>query len=145
MIVVDATVLVYAVGADHPLRDPCRDLVAAVVAGEVQARTTSEVIQEFAHVRARRRSRRDAAQLAGSYADLLAPLLPVDADDLGEGMALFERSDSLGAFDCVLAAAARRRSADAIVSADTAFATVRGLRHLDPGDPDFAAALRSPP
>lgn len=29
MIVLDTTVLVCAKGADHPLRDPCRDLIAA--------------------------------------------------------------------------------------------------------------------
>lgn len=28
MIVLDATVLVYARGADHPLRGPCRELIS---------------------------------------------------------------------------------------------------------------------
>lgn len=52
MIDLDTTILVYAKGADHPLRDPCRRLIAAIEEGRVLATTTSEVIQEFVHVRA---------------------------------------------------------------------------------------------
>ena len=141
MIVVDTTVLVYAVGADHPLRDPCRALVAAVEAGSLTASTTIEVIQEFCHVRARRRSRSDAAALAHSYADLFSPLVVVDHDDLSAGLELVERIEDLGAFDAVLAAAAQRRGAVALISTDAAFANVSAPRHLDPAAPDFAEKL----
>ncbi|AGL26143.1 hypothetical protein J113_04715 [Mycobacterium tuberculosis CAS/NITR204] len=73
MIVLDTTVLVYAKGAEHPLRDPCRDLVAAIADERIAATTTAEVIQEFVHVRARRRDRSDAAALAApDYAELSA-------------------------------------------------------------------------
>ena len=142
MIVVDTTVLVYAVGDDHPLREPCRALVEAVNGGDVSATTTVEAIQEFCDVRSRRRSRADAATLARSYAELFSPLLAVDADDLVDGLELFAKTDSLGAFDAVIAATARRR-ADGLVSADAAFSTVRGLRHLDPATPGFLDDLRS--
>jgi predicted nucleic acid-binding protein len=63
VIVLDTTVLVYAVGDDHALRDPARAIVEAAEGGAVQATTTVEAIQEFVHVRARRRSRPDAAAL----------------------------------------------------------------------------------
>jgi predicted nucleic acid-binding protein len=122
MIVLDTTVLVYAVGAHHPLRGPCRDLVGALAAGRLSATTTVEVLQEFTHVRARRRDREDAARLARDYLDLLAPLLVVGEDDLQEGLRLYARTDRLGASDAVLAATAGRASAAAIVSADAAFA-----------------------
>lgn len=142
MIVVDTTVLVYAVGADHPLRPPCRALIEAVESGDLRATTTPETVQEFAHVRVRRRSRRDAAALARSYVELFTPLLIVDADDLAAGLKLFERTEALGPFDAVLAATARRRNASGLASADQGFSHVRSLRHLDPGHPDFAAQLR---
>ena len=64
MIVLDTTVLAYAVGEAHPLRDPCRRLLAAHAEGRIEATTTVEVIQEFAHIRARRRTRPDAVRLA---------------------------------------------------------------------------------
>jgi len=132
VIVLDTTVLVYAKGADHSLRDPCRALVRAVGEGELSATTTVQVIQELAHVRARRRTRTDAASLACDYAELLSPLLAVGEDDLRAGMALFERQPAIGAFDAVLAAAAIAQRAEALVSADRAFGAVGGLRHLLP-------------
>lgn len=122
MIVLDTTVLVYAVGSDHPLREPCRELVGAIAAGALQATTTVEVVQEFTHVRARRRGREDAVRVALDYLDVLAPLLVVGEADLQEGLRLYARSDQLGAFDAVLAATAGRANAAAIVSADAGFA-----------------------
>jgi uncharacterized protein len=68
VIVLDATVLVYAVGGKHPLRDPCRRLVDAVADGSLAATTTVEVIQELVHVRPRRRGRPDAARLGPTTA-----------------------------------------------------------------------------
>lgn len=141
MIILDTTVLVYAVGAEHPLRDPCRRLIEAVRDGTIAATTTVEVVQELTHVRARRKGRTDAADLARSYSALLAPLVVVDADDLRAGLDLFERHERLGAFHCVLASAALRSGARALVSADGAFAHIEGLRHVDPAMPDLVAAL----
>lgn len=140
MIVLDTTVLVYAVGTDHRLRDPCRELVRAVAAGEIEATTSIEVIQEFVHVRARRRGGTDAVRVGSDYAEILAPLLIVDASDLLSGLALFERGERLGAFDAVLAATASARGATALVSADAAFRLASDVRHVIP-DADGVAQL----
>jgi predicted nucleic acid-binding protein len=134
MIVLDTTVLVYAKGAEHPLRDPSRRLLAAVADRELQATTTVEAIQEFVHVRARRRGRADAVALGSDYSDLLSPLLPVTDDDLRRGLSIFEHSAQLGAFDAVLAAAALSAGAQALVSADMAFAAVPALAHVTPDE-----------
>lgn len=132
MILLDTTVLVYAKGADHPLRDPCRELIAAIAEGKIEATTTVEVIQEFVHVRARRRDRLDAATLGRDYAEILSPLVTVTPSDLVTGLAIFERNDSLGAFDAVLAACAVRAEARALVSADVAFARLAEISHVTP-------------
>lgn len=132
MILLDTTVLVYAKGQDHPLRDPCRDLIGAIAERRIEATTTVEVIQEFVHVRARRRGRGDAAALGRDYAELLSPLLAPDAEDLKSGLALFESDDALGAFDAVLAAMAARAGITALVSADQGFAHQRQVRHVLP-------------
>lgn len=141
MIVLDTTVLVYAVGDEHPLRSPCRQVIELAESGKLVATTTVEVIQEFVHVRARRRSRADAAALGADLATLLSPLLRPDGNDLRRALELFERTEALGAFDAVLATTALHVGADALVSADRGFATVSDLRHLDPGDPNFIGAL----
>jgi len=139
MIVLDTTVLVYAVGTHHPLRGPCRELIGAIAGGRLSATTTVEVLQEFNHVRARRRNRGDAARRTRDYVDLLAPLLVLDEDDLQDGLRLYARSDRLGAFDAVLAAAAARANAAALVSADVAFGEA-DITHVVP-DADGVAVL----
>jgi uncharacterized protein len=141
MIVLDTTVLVYAKGANHGLRDSCRSLLEAVAAGEIEATTTVEAIQEFVHVRYRRRGRTDAAALGRDYAQLLAPLLTISAKELRAGLALFEAVDRLGAFEAVLAAATIAAGADALVSADRAFASVPGIVHVVPDAPGIAGLL----
>ncbi len=143
MIVLDATVLVYAVGDDHPLRSSCRRLIEFAQSGELVASTTVEVIQGFVHVRARRRTRKDAAALGADLATLLSPLLRPDGDDLRRGLEIFEQTEAVGAFDAVLAATALRAGSAALVSADQGFAAIAGLRHLDPGDPNFLDDLLS--
>jgi hypothetical protein len=132
VIVLDTTVLIYAVGADHPLRDPCQLLVRAIADGTILATTTIEVIQEFTHVRARRRDRKDAAALARDYIELLSPLLIVEETDLREGLRLFEAGSGFGSFDAVLAAAAHAAGAEALVSADTGFSGIAAIRHVVP-------------
>ena len=145
MIVVDTTVLVYAVGTDHPLREPCRALVSAVAEGQVEATTTLEVIQEFVHVRARRRGRAEAAARGREWARLLGPLLAPGEAELALGLELFERHEDLSAFDAILAATAKLWGADALVSADRAFASVPAITHIDPGGPDLARLIDGGP
>jgi predicted nucleic acid-binding protein len=132
VIILDTTVLAYAVGTDHALRTPCRQLVRAIADGQVIATTTIEVIQEFTHVRTRRRDRKDAAELARDYIELLSPLLVVEESDLREGLRLFEEHAQIRAFDAVLAAAAHAAGAEALVSADAGFSAIASIHHVIP-------------
>lgn len=141
MILFDTTVLVYAVGSDHRLRDPCRRLLAAQAEGILDATTTIEVIQEFAHVHGRRRPRPETVALARDYVAALSPLT-TNVDDLTRGLSLFDRHSELGSFDCVLAAVALARSAT-LISADRAFAAVPSLLWLNPASPEVETLLRT--
>jgi predicted nucleic acid-binding protein len=136
MIILDTTVLAYAVGEEHPLREPCRRLLAAHASGTIEATTTVEVLQEFAHVRARRRTREDAVNLTRLYVVALDPMVTTTAD-LDAGLSLFQGHPELGAFDAVLAGVALARGAEALVSADRAFASVPDLPWIDPATPAF--------
>jgi uncharacterized protein len=140
VIVLDTTVLVYAVGVEHPYQAPCRELMDAIASGRLRASTTVEAVQEFAHVRARRRDRDDAGRLAEAYADLLSPLLTCTEADLRAGLRLWRATAGIGAFDAVLAATAQAAGASALVSADAGFSRVPALRHLLP-DAEAVRAL----
>ncbi|MGC1184551.1 MAG: type II toxin-antitoxin system VapC family toxin [Candidatus Dormiibacterota bacterium] len=142
MILLDTTILVYALGEEHRLRDPSRRLLELIRDRTVRASTTIEVIQEFCHVRSRRRPRGEAAARAREYARVLAPLVRFGESELLLGLELFATSAGLSPFDAVLAATARQRGL-ALASADRAFAEVQGLSHLDPSSPAFLTAARA--
>jgi predicted nucleic acid-binding protein len=142
VIILDTTVLAYAVGEEHPLREPCRRLLAAHASGAIEATTTVEVLQEFAHVRARRRTREDAVNLTRLYVVALDPIVTTAAD-LDEGLSLFGAHPELGAFDAVLAGVALARGAEALVSADRSFASIPGLPWIDPATPAIDRLLGS--
>ena len=140
MILFDTNVLVYAVGADHPLREPARTSLRAVADGAA-GRTTPEVVQEFAHVYARGgRDRTEAVKQARALTLVLGPLIPVEEQDLDGGLDLWKRHKGLGAFDSVLAALAIRLEAS-LLSADRGLGKVRGLRLIDLSDPDLTRRM----
>jgi predicted nucleic acid-binding protein len=58
-------------------------------------------------------------------------------------MALFARTDALGAFDAVLAASAARAGVDALVSADSAFADLAEIPHVIPAQARLSRLLKS--
>jgi predicted nucleic acid-binding protein len=120
-------------------------LLEAVMRGRFSASTTPEVIQEFVHVHSRRRGRQAAVRLGRRYAVGLAPLLTTEAQDLDRGSRLFEEHTELGAFDALLAAVALRAGAGALVSADRAFGSVKGLRFIEPLSADFDRLLAQGP
>jgi predicted nucleic acid-binding protein len=86
-------------------------------------------------------TRSDAVALGHDYAELLSPLLTPTAQDLDAGLALFERSEALGAFDAVLAACAARAGIQTLVSADTAFAGISQLSHVVPDQSGVSGLL----
>lgn len=141
MIVLDTTVLVYALGTEHELREPCKKLMRAIAGERIAATTTSGVIQEFAHVRSRRRSVAEAVESAHEYVEMLSPLLVSEPVDLDRGLSIFESIDGLGAFDSVLAAAAIRSGSAALVSGDRAFGRVPGMDHVFPDRVGIATIL----
>ena len=141
MIVLDTTILFYAVTVGHEFSEASRALISGIESGRLHATTTTEVIQEFAHAYSRRRARGETVRLSRHYAELLAPLLSADREQLDEGLRLFERHAELGAFDAVLAAVARSTGAEALVSADADFRVVPSLRHIEPATPAFDRLL----
>jgi uncharacterized protein len=127
----DTNVFLYALGTEHPLRAPARALIDAAGAGRLSITTTPLVVQEIVHVRAVRRDRSDAVAVAHDVVRMCDPLLIESAGDLSRALELFVRYDRLDPFDSLLAATALNADVDGLVSADRAYAGVRGLSWID--------------
>jgi hypothetical protein len=137
----DTGVFLYAVGSEHPYRQPCQAILRELQAGHLAGEVSIELIHEFAYVRARRDSRAIAAHLAGRI-ERSCPLHPVDLADVERALGLWCEHERLDMRDALFAAQALNRNIDAILSADRGYDDISGLERIDPTDATAVATLR---
>jgi uncharacterized protein len=130
----DTSIFVYALGAEHPYKEPCREIVRKAAAGDLQGEASADLLQELVHQRTRRTGDRLGAAKAARSVATLAWWHPLEPNDVQRGIDLFETHDSLDARDAVFAALAINRGIDAILATDRAFDGIDGLERIDPTD-----------
>lgn len=126
----DTNVFLYATGAEHPLREPARQIIQRVSRGELMATTNAEVIQEILFVLHRRGKTEWAAQLVRSTALMFPDLLPVTRNDMLIACDLLERHPQIRARDAVHAATMLNNGLDVIISADQHFDEIQGIQRM---------------
>jgi predicted nucleic acid-binding protein len=137
----DTSIFIYALGREHPYREPCREIVRRAAAGDLQGEASVDLLQELTHQRARRTENRLAAAEAARNIAKLAWWHPLEPNDLQRGIDLFEAHEHLDARDAVFAALAINRGIDAILATDRAFDGIDGLERVDPSDERAVATL----
>ena len=129
---VDTAVLMYAAGAEHPLRAPCARIVAGIREGEIEATTSVEVVQELMH-RYISIGRPEAARtMATDALDLFAPVLPITHAVMRRVPELGARYPTLQARDLVHVATCIHEGITEIVSPDRGFDGVAEVMRIDP-------------
>jgi predicted nucleic acid-binding protein len=129
---VDTSVLVYAAGADHPLRGPCAAVMRAIDEGEIEAVTSAEVVQEIFHRYLAIRRPDIADALARSTLDAFAPVLPITHALMRRVPDLAQRYPGLSARDTIHVATCIHEGITEIISADRGFDAVREVRRIAP-------------
>ena len=132
---VDANVPIYAAGREHPYRESCIRVLAAVSDNPAAFVTDAEVFQEIMH-HYRRTERWDAGQVVvESFAVMMhGRVSPVTIDDVLEAGQLAREHRGLSTRDLLHLAAMRRLGVTRIVTADADFGRVPGIIRLDPAD-----------
>jgi predicted nucleic acid-binding protein len=134
VIFVDASVLMYAAGSDHPMRDPARRILDAVGDRSIDAVTSAEVVQEIVH-RYLAIGRADGGLvLAERTMDLFAPVLPITQALMRRVPDLARRYPALAARDLVHVATCIHEGIGDILSTDRGFDAVREIRRIPPED-----------
>lgn len=139
----DTSIFVYALGGEHPYREPCREIVRKAALGDLQGEASADLLQEFVHQRVRRTGDRPGAAKAARNVAKLAWWHPVEPADVQRGIDLFEAHDGLDARDAVFAALAINRGIETILSTDRAFDGIDCLERISPADEQAVAALAS--
>ncbi len=130
----DTAVFLYALGRDHPYRDPCRRIVDALGERRIAGEASVSMIQEFVHVRRRRHPDLRRASGEAAYVSGLCRLHAFEEDDLSLALDLLATYERLDGQDAVFAATALNRNVGTILTSDRAFDDVPGLERIDPAD-----------
>ncbi len=132
MILLDANVLMYAAGADHPNKEPSIRFLERVAQGEVEAVLDTESLQEILH-RYRALGRWAEGRRVYDLARQLIPeILPITAPVVDQARELMDSHERLSARDAIHAAVVFTYRLEAICSFDRDFDAVRGLRRIEP-------------
>lgn len=121
MIFVDTNVFMFAVGRDHPLRQPAREFLEQSLDHNDRLVTSAEVAQELLHayLPVGRIPTLDAAL---TLARALAEIWPVEVEDVVHARTLHNRHAGLGARDLLHLACCQRRGVTRIKTFDSALA-----------------------
>lgn len=133
MILIDANVLMYAAGAEHPNKAPSLALLERIATGTVDAGADVEVLQEVLH-RYRAIGRWHDGKRVFDLARKIVPTwYPVDLATLDRARNLLDEYTTLTARDALHAAVYFSVGAEALCSFDRDFDRVAGLRRVEPG------------
>lgn len=137
----DTAVFVYAFGREHPYREACQRIVALAGEQKLRGEASADLVQELLHQRFRKTGDRALAARQAREVAALCILHEVRPADVRRAVTVFEGGESLDARDAVFAALALNRNIGVVLSPDTDFDQVTGLRRVDPADEPAVDAL----
>jgi predicted nucleic acid-binding protein len=129
---VDANVPMYAVGAAHPLKQPCVDFLKAAARGEIAVLTDAEVLQEILHRYSALNQRERAIEVIQLFIKVVPTVLPITLADVEEALNIHQQHTALQARDSIHAAVMMNNGVQRILSADLHFDGVDQVQRLDP-------------
>jgi len=128
----DANVVMYAAGAEHPLRKPCRQALRRAVDAHVPLITDAEVLQEILHRYFAIRRPDAAAAVYRSAVDLCEEVTPITEKDTARALELLQTHAELTPRDAIHVATMESAGVRRLLSADRDFDVVPSVRRVDP-------------
>jgi predicted nucleic acid-binding protein len=135
---VDASVVMYAAGAEHPYKEPCSQIITAISTGKVVAATSTEVCQEILHRFSLIKRREEGIRVVKDTLLIIPQILAFTREDVEQAVQLLQKYHGVSSRDAVHAAVMQNNDLDTIISSDKHFDMVSKIRRIDPMD--FARA-----
>jgi predicted nucleic acid-binding protein len=124
----------YAVGADHPLKQPCLSVLEAVATDKLSGTTDVEVLQEILYRYAAQGQRGRAVDVVRLFLRVVPDARPVTKECFLLAIDLFDRHPALQPRDALHAAVMQRNGIHQIISADRHFDGIPGITRVDPAE-----------
>jgi predicted nucleic acid-binding protein len=128
----DANILMYAVGGEHPLRAPCRTALARAVQDGIELVTDSEVLQELLYRYFAIHRPEIARAVYASATRLCREVLPVAESHTARALELLLERPDLPARDAIHAATMEGAGIRQILSTDRHFDGLEDIERIGP-------------
>jgi len=128
----DANILMYAAGAAHPLREPCREALTRAVDQEVGLVTDAEVLQEILHRYFSLGRPEIARAVYDSAVRLCDEVLPIDERHTSRALELLLEHSELSPRDAIHVATMEDHGLVRLLSTDQDFDAVDQVERIDP-------------
>lgn len=131
---VDASVVMYAAGAEHPYKGPCTQIVNAIAAGEILATTSTEVCQEILHRYSLIKRREEGIRVVKDTLLIMPHILAVAREDIEQAVQILQKYQRISCRDAVHVAVMRNNDLETIISSDKHFEIISEISRIDPMD-----------
>ena len=130
---IDTNVPIYAAGRDHPYKEPCAAIIRAIANNPTRFITDVEVFQELMHHYLRTNRWAIGREIFSRFELLLQGRIePTYPEDLRRAAQMADQVHQASSRDLVHASVMNRKGTSLIISADTDFDMLPGMRRLDP-------------
>lgn len=130
----DASVLMYAAGGPHPLREPCRVALELAVTRKTPLVTSTEVLQEILYRYFSIRRPHAARTVYRTATTLCAEVLAIDVEHTNRALELLLESPRLSPRDAVHVATMESHGLRRILTTDRDFDLIESVDRVDPAD-----------
>ncbi|MEK6656431.1 MAG: type II toxin-antitoxin system VapC family toxin [Nitrospirota bacterium] len=128
----DANIIMYALGKEHPFKAPCRKYLEKIKEGELLVVSNTEVLQEILHRYFSIRMPDLAEAALEALKAFCREIYPIRLSEIEKAYGLLKEFPSINARDAVHAATMLNNSIEKILSVDPHFDAIRGIKRISP-------------
>jgi len=129
---IDTNIFIYSVGRDHPLKSNCASAIRRIRDEGIRAILNTEIIQEILYRYQSMRELPLGIKLAREAMALSSKILPVTEGDLSLAIKLLESHPRIDTRDAFHAATMINNEIEEIISTDSHFDLIPGIKRIDP-------------
>jgi uncharacterized protein len=128
----DANILMYAAGAHHALREPCRNALSRAVSHRTTLVTNSEVLQEIIYRYYSIRKAEIARVVYQTAVRLCVDVLPVTEEHTARALELLSKYPRISPRDAIHIATMESAGIHSMLSTDRDFDDLEEIQRVDP-------------
>jgi hypothetical protein len=132
---IDANLIMYSVGGPHPLKAPCINILRKIQSEDILAVTNTEVLQEILYRYFTIGKPEIGEKAYRSTTRICANVFPVRISDTDTALELLKAHKLITSRDAIHAATMINNGVKEIISTDSHFDRIPGIKRISPLEP----------